>query len=90
MAGWPRGRSWIDSSLLLLRLQLPTVLFRNAEFAVTLKQDENDIAPNLTKAERTLRPGVVAHLPLVPLQQLLGRAAAREAKSLPVASRHSP
>ncbi|MDQ2770303.1 MAG: DUF1800 domain-containing protein, partial [Bacteroidota bacterium] len=46
VAGWPGGRSWIDSSSLLLRLQLPAILFKNAEFTVALKQDENDIAPN--------------------------------------------
>ena len=78
VAGWPGGRNWIDSSSLLLRLQLPAVLFRNAEFAVALKQDENDIAPNLNKAERTLRAGVGAHLPLGPLQQLLGAAPAAQ------------
>ncbi|GAB3313337.1 hypothetical protein GCM10027511_24580 [Hymenobacter humi] len=72
VAGWPGGRNWIDSSSLLLRLQLPAILFKNAEFAVALKQDENDIAPNLTKAQRTVRPGTGAHLPLGPLQQLLG------------------
>jgi uncharacterized protein (DUF1800 family) len=72
VAGWPGGRNWIDSSSLLLRLQLPAILFKNAEFAVALKQDENDIAPNQTKAERTVRPGAGAHLPLAPLQQLLG------------------
>ena len=72
VAGWPGGRNWIDSSSLLLRLQLPAILFKNADFAVALKQDENDIAPNLSKAERTVRPGTGAHLPLAPLQQLLG------------------
>ena len=77
VTGWPGGRNWIDSSSLMLRLQFPTVLFRNAEFMVALKQNENDIAPNLTKAERTLQPGVSAHLPLVPLQ-LLGRTPAAQ------------
>ena len=72
VAGWPGGRNWIDSSSLLLRLQLPAILFKNAEFAVALKQDENDIAPNQTRAERVIRPGATAHLPLGPLQQLLG------------------
>ena len=72
VAGWPGGRNWIDSSSLLLRLQLPAILFKNADFAVALKQDENDIVPNMTKAERTVRPGTGAHLPLGPLQQLLG------------------
>ena len=78
VAGWPGGRNWIDSSSLLLRLQLPAILFRNAEFAVALKQDENDIAPNQTKAERTVRPGAGAHLPLAPLQLLLGATPAAE------------
>ena len=78
VAGWPGGRNWIDSSSLLLRLQLPAILFKNAEFAVALKQDENDIAPNLTKAERTVRPGAGAHLPLAPLQQLLGATPAAQ------------
>ncbi|SFQ23954.1 DUF1800 domain-containing protein [Hymenobacter arizonensis] len=78
VAGWPGGRNWIDSSSLLLRLQLPAVLFRNAEFAVALKQDENDIAPNLTKTERTVRPGTGTHLPLAPLQQLLGATPAAQ------------
>ncbi|WP_201985956.1 DUF1800 domain-containing protein [Hymenobacter rubidus] len=78
VAGWPGGRNWIDSSSLLLRLQLPSILFKNAEFAVALKQDENDIAPNQTKAERTVRPGAGAHLPLAPLQQLLGATPATQ------------
>jgi len=78
VAGWPSGRNWIDSSSLLLRLQLPAILFKNAEFAVALKQDENDIAPNQTKAERTVRPGAGAHLPLAPLQQLLGATPAAQ------------
>ena len=39
---------------------------------MALKQDENDIDPNRTRAERTVRPGAGAHLPLGPLQQLLG------------------
>ena len=83
VAGWPGGRSWIDSSSLLLRLQLPAILFRNAEFAVALKQDENDLAPNLSRAERTVRPGAGAHLPLGPLQQLLGATpAARQPERL--------
>ncbi|MDO7873106.1 DUF1800 domain-containing protein [Hymenobacter sp. ASUV-10] len=72
VAGWPGGRSWIDSSSLLLRLQLPSVLFKDAEFAVTLKQDEDDLVPNLTRAERKLSLNPRAHLPLAPLQKLLG------------------
>jgi len=72
VAGWPGGRNWIDSSSLLLRLQLPAILFKNAEFAVRLKDDENDITPQTTGKERTVRNTAGAHLPLAPLQQLLG------------------
>ena len=83
VAGWPGGRNWIDSSSLLLRLQLPAILFKNAEFAVALKQDENDLDPNQTRAQRTVRPGAGAHLPLAPLQLLLGATpAARQTEKL--------
>lgn len=78
VAGWPGGRAWIDSSSLLLRLQIPTILFRNADFPLALKQDENDLAPNQTRAERTVGAGPGAHLPLAPLQKLLGTTAAAD------------
>ncbi|TVT41537.1 DUF1800 domain-containing protein [Hymenobacter setariae] len=78
VAGWPGGRNWIDSSSLLLRLQLPAILFKNAEFAVRLKDDENDITPQTTGKERTLRNTVGARLPLAALQQLLGGASTAE------------
>jgi uncharacterized protein (DUF1800 family) len=78
VAGWPGGRNWIDSSSLLLRLQLPAILFKNAEFAVRLKDDENDITPQTTGKERTVRNTVGAHLPLAALQQLLGGSSAAE------------
>jgi uncharacterized protein (DUF1800 family) len=78
VAGWPGGRNWIDSSSLLLRLQLPAILFKNADFAVRLKDDENDITPQTTGKERTVRPTASAHLPLAPLQQLLGTTPVEE------------
>ena len=78
VAGWPGGRSWIDSSSLLLRLQLPSILFKNAEFAVRLKDDESDITPQTTGQQRTVRNTVGAQLPLAPLQQLLGGTPAAE------------
>lgn len=73
VAGWPGGRNWIDSSSLLLRLQLPQVLFKNAEFAVALKEDENDIAPSVAKADRTFRQPLTTHLALAPLTAFLAR-----------------
>ena len=71
VAGWPGGRSWIDSSSLLYRLQLPAVLFRNAEFRVALKQDENDLDPNESRAARTFDQAVPARVALAPVAQLL-------------------
>lgn len=78
VAGWPGGRNWIDSSSLLLRLQLPAFLFKNADFAVRLKDDENDLVPQTNAAARTVKNGVGAHLPLLPLQQLVGATPAPE------------
>ena len=71
VAGWPGGRNWIDSSSLLYRLQLPSVLLRNAEFRVALKEDENDIAPNVPRADRTFRQPVPATVQLAPVAKLL-------------------
>ena len=74
VAGWPGGRAWIDSSSLLLRLQLPSILFKNADFMVRLKDDENDITPQTTGQERLVKNTQTTHLPLGPIQQLLGTA----------------
>ncbi|OWP64941.1 hypothetical protein CDA63_00870 [Hymenobacter amundsenii] len=83
VAGWPGGRSWIDSSSLLYRLQLPSVLLRSAEFNVALKQDENDVAPNLSHADRTFAQPVKTTVQLAPLQELLaGTPAARQPQQL--------
>ncbi|MCA8831833.1 DUF1800 domain-containing protein [Hymenobacter pini] len=73
VAGWPGGRNWIDSSSLLYRLQLPSVLLKNAEFSVALKQDENDIAPNLSRADRTFQQPVKTTVRLAPVQALLAK-----------------
>ena len=78
VAGWPGGRAWIDSSSLLLRLQLPNILFKNADFAVRLKDDENDINPQSTGKERLVKNASATHLPLAPLQRLLGSTPAAQ------------
>ncbi|UOQ72599.1 DUF1800 domain-containing protein [Hymenobacter cellulosilyticus] len=73
VAGWAGGRSWIDSSTLLFRLQLPQVLLKNAEISIALKEDENDIDPQQTKADRTFRQPVKAKAKLAPLGLLLAK-----------------
>ncbi|MBC8083068.1 MAG: DUF1800 domain-containing protein [Hymenobacter sp.] len=83
VAGWPGGRNWIDSSSLLYRLQLPSVLLRNAEFNVALKEDENDIAPQVSKADRTFKQQVKTTVQLAPVQALLAKTApARQVAAL--------
>jgi len=71
VAGWPGGRAWIDSSSLLLRLQLPGILFKNNDFTLRLK-DDDDVLPQVGGRARQLRAGLATRLPLVPLQALLG------------------
>jgi uncharacterized protein (DUF1800 family) len=39
VAGWPGGKNWIDSSTLMLRMRLPSVILNNGEI-------ENDEKPN--------------------------------------------
>lgn len=39
VAGWAGGRNWIDSSSLLFRMQLPTMLFLGKEGNVSAKKD---------------------------------------------------
>ncbi|PJJ54553.1 DUF1800 domain-containing protein [Hymenobacter chitinivorans] len=73
VAGWAGGRSWIDSSTLLFRLQLPQVLLKNAEISIALKEDENDLDPQQTRADRTFRQQVQAKAKLAPLGLLLAK-----------------
>ncbi|TGE21808.1 DUF1800 domain-containing protein [Hymenobacter aquaticus] len=73
VAGWAGGRSWIDSSTLLFRLQLPAVLLKNAEISIALKEDENDLDPQQTRADRTFRQQVQAKAKLAPLGVLLAK-----------------
>ena len=73
VAGWPGGRSWIDSTSLLLRLQLPAVVLQNAAFNVALKEDEDDLRPQMGQPRRTAPAASLGtRLPLAPLQALLG------------------
>ena len=41
VAGWPGGKSWIDSSALMLRLSIPHVLTNANEFSVKPKDDDD-------------------------------------------------
>lgn len=39
VAGWPGGRSWIDSSTLMFRLKLPEALYKASEITIAAKED---------------------------------------------------
>ena len=41
VAGWPGGKNWIDSSSLMIRLQLPKLFKEDEEFAINTKTDDD-------------------------------------------------
>jgi len=41
VAGWPGGKNWIDSSSLMLRLQIPRLIKSNDEFSINTKTDDD-------------------------------------------------
>ncbi|HUX85150.1 MAG TPA: DUF1800 domain-containing protein [Chitinophagaceae bacterium] len=43
VAGWPGGKSWIDSSTLMFRLRLPQLLYYSQEFSVHPKDMPDEI-----------------------------------------------
>lgn len=42
VAGWPGGKSWIDNSTLMLRLNLPGYIFNSSEFSLRTKGEFED------------------------------------------------
>ena len=46
VAGWPGGKSWIDSSTLMFRLRLPQLLNDNDELNITGKTDDDQAMGN--------------------------------------------
>jgi uncharacterized protein (DUF1800 family) len=43
VAGWPGGKNWIDSSSLMIRLNIPYLLTRSSNFYVTPKNDDDNV-----------------------------------------------
>ncbi len=43
VAGWPGGKNFIDSSTLMLRMKLPSVLLNNGELEIPEKTNDDDI-----------------------------------------------
>ena len=51
VAGWPGGKTWIDSSTLMVRLQLPQVLAAKESINITAKNDD-DVNMGMVKEEQ--------------------------------------
>ena len=68
VAGWPSGKSWIDSSTLMLRLQIPQIWSGLKPLNVQPKADD-DVDMGLKKAENYAKglknPGIVIDWTLV-------------------------
>lgn len=77
VAGWPGGRNWVDSSTLLLRMQIPTRIIKGGGFDIRPKPEfedapEDDIALRTSKkAEvRSDWSAVVNHFKKIPKEEL--------------------
>ena len=55
VAGWPGGRSWIDSSTLMLRLRLPQLFNDEDEWNLTPKADDDQMMGRDEKGEPAIR-----------------------------------
>ncbi|TAH11246.1 MAG: DUF1800 domain-containing protein, partial [Runella slithyformis] len=51
VAGWPGGQSWIDSSTLLTRLQLPRVVLGNENLDLRVKDNGDDNEEKIQRKE---------------------------------------
>jgi uncharacterized protein (DUF1800 family) len=49
VAGWPGGKTWIDSSTLMLRMRLPQMLNDQDEFNVSAKSDDDQMMGRMDK-----------------------------------------
>lgn len=51
VAGWPGGKSWIDSSTLMMRMRIPQLISDNDEFNVKPKTDDDIMMGRTDKGE---------------------------------------
>jgi uncharacterized protein (DUF1800 family) len=56
VAGWPGGRSWIDSSTLMVRLQIPQVLAAKESISIKAKNDDDvNMGQMMEERQRTAK-----------------------------------
>ncbi len=49
VAGWAGGKSWIDTSTMMLRMKLPEILFKSSELQFEMKEDPQEMGEVMTK-----------------------------------------
>jgi len=83
VAGWPGGKSWIDSSTLMLRMRLPQILTHSEEFAINPKDDDDVMMGNNSGANNMKKfmvpvqidwPGVIKPFKNIAREHLMERA----------------
>ncbi|MEO6230000.1 MAG: DUF1800 domain-containing protein [Ferruginibacter sp.] len=52
VAGWPGGKSWIDSSTLMLRLRIPQILTANEAININPKSDDDVMMGQMTEEKK--------------------------------------
>ncbi len=52
VAGWPGDKNWIDSSSLMVRLQIPRLIQDDSEFSITPKTDDDQAMGMMYKAKK--------------------------------------
>jgi uncharacterized protein (DUF1800 family) len=55
VAGWPGGKSWIDSSTLMLRLRIPQIITANETINIRPKNDDDTMMGQMTETEITYK-----------------------------------
>ena len=55
VAGWPGGKSWIDSSTLMLRLRIPQILTANETINIRPKSDDDVMMGQVTETKAMLQ-----------------------------------
>ena len=57
VAGWPGGKTWIDSSTLMMRMRIPQLLNETDEFNIKPKDDDDQMMGRMDKDDK---PGMAA------------------------------
>ncbi|MEI9809967.1 MAG: DUF1800 family protein [Bacteroidota bacterium] len=59
VAGWPGGKTWIDSSTLMMRMRIPQLINDEDEMNVKPKDDDDQMmgSPGMVNEEKVKKPG---------------------------------